>query len=79
LPGALASGDEVELDLGGSLVSLRVADDVRTEFEIEVDGDEIEVEVELKWSTTDARAGAGPSEQGAEAPEHPTGKPSRRG
>ena len=49
---ALASGDKVELDLGGTSVSIHVADDVRTEFEVEIDGDEIEVEIELKWSTS---------------------------
>ena len=49
---ALASGDKIELDLGGTSVSMHVADDVRTEFEVEVDGDEIEVEIELSWSTS---------------------------
>ena len=30
---ALASGDDVELEMGGTSMSLRVADDVRVEFE----------------------------------------------
>ena len=65
---ALASGDDVELEMGDSSMSLRVPDDVRVEFEVEVDGDEIEVEIELKWSTSSAagRAEPGPEESGAE-------------
>ena len=51
---ALAKGNKVELDLGGTSLTLRVADDIRAEFEVEVDGDEIEVEIELKWSTATA-------------------------
>jgi amphi-Trp domain-containing protein len=55
----LAGEGEVELDLGGTSLSLRVADDVRVEVEVEVDGDEIELEVELKWSRRpDANAAA---------------------
>ena len=61
---ALASGDDVELEMGDTSMSLRVPDDVRVEFEVEVDGDEIEVEIELKWSTSSA-AGA-PEESSAE-------------
>jgi amphi-Trp domain-containing protein len=57
---ALASGGRVELDLGGTSLSMRVAENVRTEFEVEVDGDEIEVEIELSWSTSPSR-GAAPS------------------
>ena len=66
---ALASGDDVELEMGNTSMSLRVADDVRTEFEVEVDGDEIEVEIEdLKWSTSSAagRAKPAPEESAAE-------------
>jgi len=48
---ALAAGDKVELDLGGTSLTLHVGDEVRTEFEVEVKGDEIEVELELTWST----------------------------
>ena len=43
---ALASGHDVELEMGGTAMSLRVLDDVRMEFEVEVDGDEIEVEID---------------------------------
>ena len=66
---ALASGDDVELELGGTSMSLRVPDDVRVEFEVEVDGDEIEIEIELKWSTSAAakRAEPAPDESDAEA------------
>jgi amphi-Trp domain-containing protein len=55
---ALGSDDELELDLGGTSLKLRVGDDVRAEFEVEVDGDEIEVEIELKWSTAAAKGGS---------------------
>ena len=58
---ALASGDDVELEMGGTSMSLRVPDDVRVEFEVEVDGDEIEVEIELKWSTSPAAGRAKPA------------------
>jgi amphi-Trp domain-containing protein len=65
---ALASGHDVELEMGGTAMSLRVPDDVRVEFEVEVDGDEIEVEIELKWSTSSAAKRAEPAseESGAE-------------
>ncbi len=55
LASALAKGGHVELDLGGTTVSLHVPDHVRSEFEVEVDGDELELEVELKWSTAHAK------------------------
>jgi amphi-Trp domain-containing protein len=51
LADALAAGAEAELDLGGTSLTLHVADDLRLEVEVEVDGNEIEIEVELKWST----------------------------
>jgi amphi-Trp domain-containing protein len=57
---ALASGDEVELDLGGTLLKMHVADDVRAEFEVEIDGDEAEVEIELHWSMAPGRGSARP-------------------
>ncbi len=63
---ALAEGGEVDLELGGTTVSLRVPGEVRSEFEVEVDGDEFELELELKWSTTRAKepaAAAGDAEQ----------------
>ena len=80
---ALASGDDVELEIGDTSMSLRVPDDVRVEFEVEVDGDEFEVEIELKWSTSSAagRAKPAPEESGAEGKntaERANGKRSRR-
>ena len=65
---ALASGQDVELEMGDTSMSLRVPDDVRVEFEVEVDGDEIEVEIEMKWSTSSAavRAEPAPEESVAE-------------
>ena len=69
---ALASGDDVELEMGGTSMSLRVPDDVRVEFEVEVDGDEIEVEIELKWSTSSAAGRAAPApEEGGTEPKNP--------
>ena len=64
---ALAGGDEVELDLGGTSLSLRVADDVRVGVEVEVDGEEFELaELELKWSLRpDGRAVTAASADGA--------------
>ena len=67
---ALAGGDDVELEMGGTSMSLRVPDDVRVEFEVEVDGDEIEIEIELKWSrspppTAQRRAARGKEHGGA--------------
>lgn len=80
---ALASGDDVGLQMGDSSMSLRVPDDVRVEFEVEVDGDEIEVEIELKWSTSSAarRAKPAPEQSGAEGKntaERANGKRNRR-
>jgi len=46
----VAGGEEVELDLGGTSLSLRVADDVRIEVEVEVDGDEYELELGMVTS-----------------------------
>ena len=65
LASALAEGGQLELDLGGATVSLRVPDSVRSEFEMEVDGNELELELELKWSTGRAEAPAAAAE-GAE-------------
>ena len=79
---ALASGDDVELEMGGTSMSLRVPDDVRVEFEVEVDGDEIEIEIELKWSTSSAADRAEPDpESGAEGKntaEHANSRRNRR-
>ena len=55
---ALAEGGDVEMDLGGTTVSLHVPDSVRAEFEVEVDGDELELELELTWSTARDRSSA---------------------
>jgi amphi-Trp domain-containing protein len=72
---ALASGNNVKLDLGGTSLTMRVADDVRTEFEVEIDGDEIEVEIELKWSTAGAeRPGRSASADHSTASERASGK-----
>jgi amphi-Trp domain-containing protein len=80
---ALASGDDVELEMGGTSMSLRVPDDVRVEFEVEVDGDEIEVEIELKWSTSSAGGRGKPAvEESAteekNSAERPNGRRTRR-
>jgi amphi-Trp domain-containing protein len=80
---ALASGRDVELEMGDTSMSLRVPDDVRVEFEVEVDGDEIEVEIELKWSTSSAagRAEPAPEEsiaEGKNTAERANGKRNRR-
>jgi amphi-Trp domain-containing protein len=79
---ALAGGDDVELEMGGTSMSLRVPDDVRVEFEVEVDGDEIEIEIELKWSTSSAADRAEPDpESGAgrkNTAEHANSRRNRR-
>jgi amphi-Trp domain-containing protein len=82
---ALARGDDVELDVGGTAMKMRVPDDVGVEFEVEIDGDQIEVEIELTWSTSTAAgaksAVAAPDESGAgktDAAERRSGKRSRR-
>jgi amphi-Trp domain-containing protein len=74
----LAGGDEVELDLGGTSLSLRVADDVRVELEVEVDGEEFELELELKWSLRPHdRAAAAASADGAGVDGEATGRPAK--
>jgi amphi-Trp domain-containing protein len=83
---ALASGDDVELEMGGTSISMRVPHDVRMEFEVEVDGDEIEIEIELTWSTSAAaaRAKSAPEvaeesdAEGKDKGERSNGKRSRR-
>lgn len=69
LASALAEGGQLELDLGGATVSLRVPDSVRSEFEMEVDGNELELELELKWSTARAEAPAPAEAAEREAPQ----------
>lgn len=49
LAAALADGEKVVVQLGGSSVTVRVPDHVRCEIELEVDEDEVEMEIELKW------------------------------
>jgi amphi-Trp domain-containing protein len=51
LADALAKAGQVEMELGGVEVSLRVPGQLRSELEVQIDGDEIELELELKWST----------------------------
>ncbi len=75
---ALASTDDVELEIGGTSMSLRIPDDVRVEFEVEVDGDEIEVEIELKWSTRSAVEPTLDDAKASGADERPNSKRSRR-
>jgi amphi-Trp domain-containing protein len=55
---ALTEGGKVDLDLGEATVTLRVPDELRTEFEVEVEGDELELELEFKWSTARAEGPA---------------------
>ena len=79
---ALAKGNKVELDLGGTSLTLRVADDIHAEFEVEVDGDEIEVEIELKWSTSSAAdrgesAADGSGAEGKNTAEHANSRRNR--
>ena len=68
---ALASGDDVELAIGGTSMSLRVPDDVRVKFELEVDRDEVEVEIEITWSTRSASGRAETASHSGEAASTP--------
>jgi amphi-Trp domain-containing protein len=44
-------GGEVKLPVGsGGVVTLRLPDEVKAEFEVEISGDEVEVELEFTWS-----------------------------
>ncbi|MER5895515.1 amphi-Trp domain-containing protein [Streptomyces sp. NPDC001876] len=61
---ALREGGDVELELGGVTLSLRIPDDLHGELEVEVGDGEMELEIEFKWPTarsrtTPSRAGAG--------------------
>jgi amphi-Trp domain-containing protein len=60
---AIAEGGKVDLELGEATVTLRVPDDMRTEFEVEVDGDELELELEFKWSMARAEASPGAADK----------------
>jgi len=63
---AFAEGGHAELRFGPDVVSLRVPDRMRAEFEVEVEGHEVEVELEFKWST--APSGAVPPEEADAVP-----------
>jgi amphi-Trp domain-containing protein len=67
---AVAGGEEVELDLGGTSLSLRVADDVRIEVEVEVDGDEYELELGMVTSVRCLAGAAGPTPSAGTRPSH---------
>jgi amphi-Trp domain-containing protein len=44
-------GGEVKLPVGsGGVVTLRLPDEVKAEFEVEISGDEVEVELEFSWT-----------------------------
>ena len=60
---AIAEGGKVDLELGEATVTLRVPDDMRTEFEVEIDGDELELELEFKWSMTRAETSPGAADK----------------
>lgn len=48
-----AHGDEVKLPVGGGgVVTLRIPDQVRAEFEVDVSGNDVEVELEFTRSLT---------------------------
>jgi amphi-Trp domain-containing protein len=64
---ALAEGGKVDLQLGGTTMTLRVPDEVRTEFEVEVEGDEVELELELKWATARAERPAAAADKTEQA------------
>jgi amphi-Trp domain-containing protein len=76
LASALAKGGDVELEAGGVTVTLRVPDDVRSEFEVELDGNELELELELKWTTARAEGSAAPADEAAQEPAQPRAIPS---
>ncbi len=76
LAGALAEGGKVDLELGETRLSLRVPDELRTEFEVKVDGDELEIELELKWSTARAEVPAAPAESTEQVRPEPRAIPS---
>ena len=68
---AFAEGGHAELRFGPDVVSLRVPDRMRAEFEVEVEGHEVEVELEFKWSTSPSGAA-----QADEADAVASGRPS---
>ena len=49
-------GGEVKLPVGsGGVVTLRLPDEVKAEFEVEISGDEVEVELEFTWTLVKAQ------------------------
>lgn len=55
-------GGEVKLPVGsGGVVTLRLPDEVKAEFEVEISGDEVEVELEFTWSLVRSRESEDPS------------------
>ncbi|WP_405015862.1 amphi-Trp domain-containing protein [Kitasatospora sp. NBC_00070] len=75
---ALRSGGTAELDLGSGKLTLRVPDELTSEFEIEVGDGHIELEIELKWPTT-RTARTTPSPRATPAPAAATKKTTARG
>jgi hypothetical protein len=63
----VAGGEEVELDPGGTSLSLRVADDMRIEVEVEVDGDEYELELGMVTSVRCLAGARSPGVRGRDA------------
>ncbi|MCM2424349.1 amphi-Trp domain-containing protein [Streptomyces sp. RKAG337] len=55
LAAALREGEDAELELSPGTLSLRIADDLRSEIEVEIGNGEIELEIEFKWSTGPTR------------------------
>ena len=45
----LAKGNDVKFDLGGTVMTVHVPDEVQLKVELEVETDERELEIELKW------------------------------
>ncbi|MFG2328642.1 amphi-Trp domain-containing protein [Streptomyces sp. NPDC048604] len=74
LAAALREGGETDVELGPVTLTMRIPDELRSEFEVEVGDGEIELEIEFKWPI--ATAEAAPS-----APAAPSGRrrPAKRG
>ncbi|WP_406860910.1 amphi-Trp domain-containing protein [Streptomyces sp. HUAS MG47] len=63
LAAALREGGEADVELGPVTLTMRIPDELDSEFEVEVGDGEIELEIELKWPITAPEA--------PEAPEAP--------
>lgn len=49
-------GGEVKLPVGsGGVVTLRLPESVKAEFEVEIHGDEVEIELEFTWTLAKAK------------------------